>query len=128
MKIRTLAAAGMTGAALLATLTVGTATADTVATPTKTVTTRAGGDPADCGYQKGTAKESVRIRSKASLDSKAYGLLPKGKTGGTCDSSGATKKGQTYNLCGKKSNVWVELAYAGNRGWVPTACLKGWYA
>ncbi|MEV8022561.1 hypothetical protein AB0O76_40970 [Streptomyces sp. NPDC086554] len=118
MKMRTLAATGIVGAALLAGLTGGIATADT----TGTTKAAAGG----CSYAKLTAEESVKIRTKTRLDATAVGLLPKGKVGRGCDSTDTGQTGQSYKLCGERDNSWVYLSYAGKKGWVPTACIKEW--
>ncbi|MFH8789035.1 hypothetical protein [Streptomyces roseoverticillatus] len=118
MHIRKLAAAAVTAAVLAGTtaLTGGVATAADVRTA----------DASYCTYGKLTALESVKIRTDRKLNATAVGLLPKGKSGRGCDSTGTGLSGQSYNLCGKKDNSWVLLGYAGHEGWVPTACIKQW--
>ncbi|PSJ25349.1 hypothetical protein B7P34_28685 [Streptosporangium nondiastaticum] len=79
-----------------------------------------------CSYNTLTALESVKIRTDRKLNATAVGLLPKGKSGRGCDSTGTGLSGQSYDLCGKKDNSWVILSYGGHEGWVPTTCIKQW--
>ncbi|WP_058042324.1 hypothetical protein [Streptomyces roseifaciens] len=116
MNMRKLAATAITAATLAGAtaLTGGVATADARAAASS------------CSYGTLTAVESVKIRTTTKLNATAVGLLPKGKSGRGCDSTGTGQSGQSYNLCGKKDNSWVLLSYAGHEGWVPTACIKQW--
>ncbi|QLE74470.1 hypothetical protein FGW37_25310 [Streptomyces rectiverticillatus] len=117
MNIRKLAATAITAATLVGAtaLTGGVATADARVAAASS-----------CSYNTLTALESVKIRTTTKLDATAVGLLPKGKSGRGCDSTGTGQSGQSYNLCGKKDNSWVLLSYAGHEGWVPTTCIKQW--
>ncbi|MEV4926322.1 hypothetical protein [Streptomyces roseoverticillatus] len=117
MHIRKLAATAVTAAVLAGgtVLTGGVATADARVSAASS-----------CSYGTLTALESVKIRTDRKLNATAVGLLPKGKSGRGCDSTGTGLGGQSYNLCGKKDYSWVLLSYGGHEGWVPSACIKQW--
>lgn len=75
------------------------------------------------------ATESVNIRQKATKNSKALGLLPKGKAAQAVTKDGSIKfyEGGTHNACGSKNtihyDIWSKVTYKGITGYVPQPCL-----
>ncbi|MBK1784874.1 SH3 domain-containing protein [Prauserella cavernicola] len=67
-----------------------------------------------------TAKETVKIRSKATTSSTAIGQLNKGKK--ACETSSPT--GGYHSACGGKSNVWSKIKVGGKTGYVPWNCMR----
>ncbi|MBL1097870.1 hypothetical protein [Streptomyces coffeae] len=121
MRMRTLAAAGITGAALITTLSGGVATAGTPGPAQNADVTSV---TASC--YKLTARETVNIRAHRKLNATVNGTLPKGKSGCGDDDTGTGLEGQSYRLCGKSNNSWVHLTYGRVSGWIPAYCTTQW--
>lgn len=76
------------------------------------------------------AEESVRIRAKATTNSTALGLMPKGASAaGVVDGSGSYVRyfGGTHNVCDSRGyidyNQWNKVTYKGITGYVPEPCM-----
>ncbi|CAM5310977.1 hypothetical protein SALBM135S_07034 [Streptomyces alboniger] len=81
----------------------------------------------DCsaGLTNVPAKETVKVRKTTKLSGTAVGQVNKGRKAFICN-DGKSFKGQSYNLCGKRSSEWLYVdPYDGNfKGYVPRACMK----
>ncbi|WP_327155685.1 hypothetical protein [Streptomyces tubercidicus] len=75
---------------------------------------------AKCSLDTVKAKETLRIRKSPKTSSPAVALFPKGKMG--CYQGDV--EGQKYKRCGKTYDMWTEVTYRGNRGYVPQACTS----
>ncbi|MFF3762715.1 hypothetical protein ACFYYR_01255 [Streptomyces sp. NPDC001922] len=75
---------------------------------------------AKCSLDTLKAKETLRIRKSRKTSSPAVALFPRGKTG--CFLGGM--EGQKYKRCGKTYDMWTEVTYRGNHGWVPETCIS----
>jgi hypothetical protein len=66
--------------------------------------------------------DSVTLRAKATSNSTARGVIPKGSTVSYDDVSYVV--GGKYTACGVTEKIWYPVTYKGVKGYIVAACMK----